>query len=146
MGGNGLDISERQVWVCWKNLGCYVFLRSFGCQILVLTLKMYWNSRMVWHVSRSSTLLEAKNVVATWCGLHKDRGPATRTTIVLEIVASRGLLHCCPILHKQEATGNRRRTYQMVFQKSDTVALCPAQDSWVASLAKIDAGGLRRIV
>ena len=50
---------------------------------------------MVWHVRLgSSTLLQAKNVVATWCGLHKVRtwaAVATRTTIVVDCGIARGL-------------------------------------------------------
>ena len=60
-------------------------------------------------------------------------GPAvaTRTTIVVDCGIARGL-QPCPILHKQEATGNCRRLIRWISRNQIWPFLCPAQDSLVA--------------
>ena len=99
---------------------------------------MYWN-RMVWHVRlRSSTLLQAKNVVATWCGLHKVRTWASRSNQddnccrLWHREGPPSPPQPCPILHKQEATGNCRRLIRWISRNQIWPFLCPAQDSLVA--------------
>ena len=119
----------------------FSFTKALGfasCQILVLTFKMYWN-RMVWHVRhRSSTLLQAKNVVATWCGLHKVRTWASRSNQddnccrLWHREGPPSPPQPCPILHKQEATGNCRRLIRWISRNQIWPFLCPAQDSLVA--------------
>ena len=82
--------------------------------------------------------LHAKNVVATWCGLHKVRTWASRSNQddnccrLWHREGPPSPPQPCPILHKQEATGNCRRLIRWISRNQIWPFLCPAQDSLVA--------------